>query len=66
MFTGGTKEKNEYEIEMAEFQYLPLLATMEYCYTDDIKFMDSTIAVDLLITSNKLWYVINVILLFIC
>eukprot|EP00026_Physarum_polycephalum_P006773 Phypoly_transcript_06825.p1 GENE.Phypoly_transcript_06825~~Phypoly_transcript_06825.p1 ORF type:complete len:567 (+),score=87.26 Phypoly_transcript_06825:171-1703(+) len=54
MFTGGTKEKTAYEIEMSDFAHLPLLTAIEYCYTDDVRYMDDIIAVDLLITANKL------------
>eukprot|EP00026_Physarum_polycephalum_P007559 Phypoly_transcript_07622.p1 GENE.Phypoly_transcript_07622~~Phypoly_transcript_07622.p1 ORF type:complete len:507 (+),score=72.21 Phypoly_transcript_07622:131-1522(+) len=54
MFTGGTKEKNEFEIEMSDFGHLILLTAIEYCYTDDIQYLDEKIAVDLLIAANKL------------
>jgi hypothetical protein len=57
MFTGGTKEKTANEIEMSDFGHLPLLTAIEYCYTDDVRYMDDFVAVDLLITANKLWYV---------
>jgi len=56
MFTGGTREKTAYEIEMIDFHHLSLLTAIEYCYTDDVRYMDDVIAVDLLITANKLWY----------
>lgn len=58
MFTGGTKEKNEFEINMSDVTQLALLAAIEYCYTDDVRYMDDNICIDLLTTANKLWYII--------
>jgi len=39
---------------MTEFNHLPLLAAVEFCYTDDVRFIDDQIAVDILTAANKL------------
>ena len=55
MFMGGTREKTAYDVEMSDVGHLALLTAIENCYTDDVRYMDDVIAVDLLITANKLW-----------
>eukprot|EP00026_Physarum_polycephalum_P006404 Phypoly_transcript_06446.p1 GENE.Phypoly_transcript_06446~~Phypoly_transcript_06446.p1 ORF type:complete len:578 (+),score=51.82 Phypoly_transcript_06446:59-1735(+) len=54
MFTGGTKEKNEFEIDIFEISFPAFFAAVEYCYTDTVTWTGEDIATDLLISSNKL------------
>ena len=58
MFTGGTKEKTAYEVEMSGFGHLTFLTALESCYTDDVSSIvisDESMAADLLVAADILW-----------
>ncbi len=56
MFTGATREHTAFEIDLHEIPQSILLPILEYCYTDDIRYVRGDMAVDLLMAANRFWY----------
>jgi len=52
MFTGGTKERTSFELEMHDIKHLAMLTVLEYCYTDDIRYINGDMAAELLIAAS--------------
>lgn len=47
MFLGSMKESQQKDIEILDMKYLVFLAVCEFCYTDNVKFIEDSWAVDL-------------------
>ncbi len=52
MLLGSMKESQLKEIVLQDMSHLVLLAVVEYCYTDDIKYLLDQVAVELLFAAN--------------
>lgn len=57
MFTGGTREKSEYEVAITDTSSSIFQMLLEYCYTDHVASMNDSAVLDLFYAADRLWYI---------